>query len=311
MHVVVVMDEVALVSRDLDTSFGLMLAAQERGHRVSHCLAGDLYLEAGDLRATVRDAVMSVEQGVPIALAEPVEVSLEDVDAVLVRPDPPFDTDYLTLTLLLEGLRGTTFVMNDPRGLREANEKLYSCRFPDLMPPTVVTSQGRRIEEFVESAGGAVLKPIDGHGGKGIRFLQPDSLDQATVIEAMTDGGRREVMVQEFLPAVYEGDKRILLLDGDFIGAINRRPRAGEFRANIGLGGTVHRTELDAADRQIIDTIAASLRADGLWFVGIDVIGGRLIEINVTSPTGIRQVGALEGTRPDLEVIEWVERQVA
>jgi glutathione synthase len=287
-----------------------MLASQERGHRVFHCLESDVSVIAGQTYAKVRPATMTDEVDPPIALGDPVDLALADVDAVIVRTDPPVDEEYIMLTLLLEPLRGKTVVVNDPRGLREANEKLYGCRFPELMPPTIVTADRPRLLAFAEEHAGAVLKPIDGHGGRGIQALMPGDPNRYAIVDTLTKRGRRQVMAQRFLPEVYEGDRRILLLDGEVLGAILRIPTGGDFRANIGVGGSVTHFELNDADRRIVDRIGPSLREDGLWFVGLDVIGEYLSEVNVTSPTGIRQLGRLTSTRPDHTVIEWLEVKV-
>lgn len=310
MRFLVVMDPVESVREEFDTSFALMLAAQRRGHRVEHCLAADVFLADGHAGATVRVATMMPGRPRPIALGAAEEVALADLDVILVRTDPPFDADYLTLTLLLEHVRDTTFVLNDPRGLRDANEKLYACRFPELMPATIVSAAADRIIAFIGDHAGGVVKPIDGHGGHGIVALMPGDVNTRSLIAAMTNGGRRAVMVQQFLPRVREGDKRILLLDGEALGAILRIPAPDDFRANIGVGGSVQAVDLDDADRSIIDRIGPALRRDGLWFVGIDVIAGLLTEVNVTSPTGLRQLGALTGTGPDDQVISWIESEV-
>jgi glutathione synthase len=230
---------------------------------------------------------------------------------VLVRKDPPFGSEYLWLTLILEHLRGETLALNDPLGLRNANEKLYACHFPELMPPTIVDSDKRRIRAFVEEVGGlAVIKPVDGHGGEGVFRLSNADKNANALIETVTRHGRRIAMVQAFLPAVERGDKRILLVDGDPIGAILRVPRADDVRSNIHVGGTVTAAEIDADDRRIIETIGPRLVRDGLWFVGLDVIGGKLTEVNVTSPTGIQQMSRLSGTNVEARVIDSLERKV-
>ena len=310
MDFVVIMDPVASVKWMGDTSFALMLASQERGHRVFHCLESDVSLIEGQVYARVRPATMTDEVDPPIVLGDQVEVALADVDAVIVRTDPPVDEEYVMLTLLLEPLRGRTFVMNDPRGLREANEKLYGCRFPELMPPTIVTSDRPRLLAFAEEHNGAVLKPIDGHGGRGIQALMPGDPNRYAIVDTLTKRGRRQVMAQRFLPEVYAGDRRILLLEGEVLGSILRTPSGGDFRANIGVGGSVTLFELTDSDRRIVEGIGPSLRADGLWLVGLDVIGEYLSEVNVTSPTGIRQLGRLTSTRPDHTVIAWLEGKV-
>ena len=233
-------------------------------------------------------------------------VALGAFDVVLVRTDPPVDAGYLAMTLLLELARGDTLVVNDPRGLREANEKLYACRFPELMAPTLVAADGELLLSFAAAHGGAVVKPLDGHGGRGVVRIDPGDPAARRVLDSATGGGRRAVMAQQFLDEVYRGDRRILLLDGEPLGALDRRPAPGEFRANIGRGASVEVADLDDDDRRVVETLAPALRADGLWLVGIDVIGGRLSEVNVTSPTGLRQLTRLSGGRPDLRVVDWM-----
>lgn len=308
MHLVFVMDPVGTVLVDEDTSFALMLEAQSRGHRVSHCLPRDVELYDGRPRAELRAATMQRDPAAPITLGEPELVDLADVDVVFIRKDPPFDDDYAWLTLVLEPLRGTTLVVNDPRGLRDANEKLYACHFPAHMPRTLVSADKRRIKDFVREVGGrAVIKPVDGHGGHGIFKLGLDDANLNACIETVTLEGKRLAMVQAFLPEVTEGDKRILLLDGAPLGAILRVPQGGDLRGNIHVGGKVVAAEIDERDQAIIEAVAPRLRADGLVFVGLDVIGGKLTEVNVTSPTGIQQMSRLSGESCEAPVLAWLE----
>jgi len=312
MRIVVIMDPPSTVIVDEDTSFALMHEAAHRGHRVDHCLARDLYVVDGELRATVRRATMQKVAGAAIVLDAPEQVALSEVDAILVRTDPPFDRQYLWCTLMLERVRGRTLVVNDPQGLRRANEKLYACNFPELMPRTLVSSEKERIKSFVEEVGGrAVIKPLDGAGGEGVMALATDDLNLNAIIEMQTRGESRVAMVQEFLPAVREGDKRVLLLAGEPLGAILRVPQRGDVRSNIHVGGSVVKAEIDEADRRIIETLAPSLVADGLYFVGLDVIGGKLTEVNVTSPTGIQQMTRLDGENHCARVIDWLERKAS
>lgn len=308
MDLLVVMDPVESCSPEGDTSLGLMAAALERGHRVACTTAADVSLAGGRVSARVRPVAAS-GAGVLAAPYGAEPVGLDSFGAVLVRTDPPVDAAYLSLTLLLEFARDATFVVNDPRGLREANEKLYACRFPELMPPTVVTADVATLQAFADGHGGAVLKPLDGHGGRGVVRVGPGTPGDERRIRAATADGTRAVMAQQFLVGVADGDRRILLLDGEPLGVLNRRPAPGEFRANIGLGATVSVVDLDERDRRIVDTLAPALRRDGLWFVGIDVIDGHLSEVNVTSPTGLRQLTRLSGGRPDLAVVDWLARR--
>jgi len=312
VHIVVIMDPPETVLEDQDTSFALMLEAQARGHRVDHCQQRALYLEHGRLHARVRRAQMERGRSRPIMLGELEDVCLHDADAVLVRTDPPFDSDYLWTTLLLDRVKADTLVLNDPHGLRQANEKLYALYFPELMPETLVGADKAQIRAFVERVGGrAVLKPLDGAGGEGVMALTTGDMNLNAIIEATTRNGRRLAMAQEFLPAVRIGDKRILLLDGQPLGAILRVPKQDDMRSNIHVGGSVVQAALDADDRRIIATLAPRLRQDGLHFVGLDVIGGKLTEVNVTSPTGIQQMTRLDGRNYSEQVIAWIEARVA
>ncbi|MCB9595558.1 MAG: glutathione synthase [Sandaracinaceae bacterium] len=312
MRIVVVMDPVSTVQVDEDTSFAIMLEAERRGHRVDHCTAQDLFLEAGVAGARVRRARCSRETTPPITLGEVEDVALADVDVVFVRKDPPFDADYLWATQVLEGLRGQTLVVNDPRGLRDANEKLYATHFPELMPETLVTSHKDRIKAFTARVGGrAVIKPLDGKGGEGIFAIANDDPNVNAILETVTREGRRLAMVQRYLPEVKQGDKRILLLNGEFLGVILRVPQGGDLRSNIHVGGRVAATELDEADQRIVATVGPRLRQDGLVFVGLDVIGGYLTEVNVTSPTGIQQASRLSGQNLEAKVIEWLETSLS
>ena len=311
MHLVFVMDPVSTVIVDEDTSFALMLEAQDSGHRVDHCGAHDLCLRDGRLFARVRRATMERDPDTPIRLDRAEEVCLHNVDAVFIRKDPPFDRAYLWCTLMLDRVVTETLVVNRPSGLRAANEKLYACSFPELMPATLVAAGKDRIREFVEDVGGrAVIKPLDGAGGEGGMALASDDLNFNAIIEAATRNGRRVAMVQAFLPEVSSGDKRILLLDGEPLGAILRIPQRGDVRSNIHVGGSVVSAQIDEADRRIIETVAPSLRRDGLFFVGLDVIGGHLTEVNVTSPTGIQQMSRLDTQNYASRVIAWTAERV-
>ena len=312
MHLVVIMDPVSTVNAEADTTFALMEEAARRGHRVDHCLNTDLYLDRGRLFARVSQATMQRKLLPPIALSAPEDVSLHDVDAIFVRTDPPFDDNYLWCTLMLDRVQQDTLVLNSPQGLRHANEKLYTCGFPELMPETLVANNKKRIKDFVTRVGGhAVIKPLGGRGGEGVLVLKNGDPNVNAIIEATTLDGRRAAMAQVFMPEVRIGDKRILSLDGEAIGAILRVPSSEEVRSNLRVGGTAVKAELDAADKHIVETLAPHLRRDGLWFVGIDVIGGKLTEVNVTSPTGIQSMERLDQKPLCARVIESLEQRVA
>lgn len=308
MRFVYVMDPMDRVLPDKDTTFALQRAAHGRGHEALHCQPRDLFVERGDVFARIRHLTVSdAAPHVTFGVAE--DVRLADVEAVFIRKDPPFDAMYLYATLLLERARGRTQIVNDPRGLREGNEKLYALHFPQWMPRTLVSNDKAQILDFARRVGGkGVIKPLDLAGGAGVMILSPDDKNARSIVELVTMEGTRFAMVQEFLPAVVEGDKRILLLDGEVLGAINRVPRSDDFRSNIHVGGTVEACEVTAEERALVADIAPRLRRDGLVFVGLDVIGGRLTEVNVTSPTGIQQLSRHEGRDRAIDVIQWVER---
>ncbi len=311
MRILFVMDPPSTVIADEDTSFDLMLAAQARSWRVDHCMAHDLMIREGRAHARVRRATVDRRSSAPLSLGDEESLALESVDVVFVRKDPPFDRPYLWATQVLELLRDRSLVVNDPRGLRDANEKLYACHFPELMPRTLVSAGATSIHEFVQEVGGrAVIKPLDGAGGEGVMSLIDGDSNFRPILEASTQHGGRLAMVQEFLPAYKQGDKRILLLDGAPLGGILRVPRADELRSNIHVGGTVHACALDEDDQRIIAAVAPRLRQDGLWFVGLDVIGGRLTEVNVTSPTGIQQMARLAEQDLSGRVLDWLQARV-
>lgn len=313
MRIACVMDPIEQVSVDKDTSFALMLSAQQRGHELYYLQQKHLYAQGTELFATVRPVQLARATPPAHALvgeAQTVNVG-QSIDAILVRTDPPFDSNYLYATQLLELVRGKTLVVNDPRGLRDANEKLYALHFADVMPKTLVAYDAKQIRTFVESLGGkAVIKPLDGNGGKGIFVLDLKDLNFNSIIEVSTGEGKRPVMVQEFIPEVRTGDKRVLLLNGECLGAILRVPRQDEARSNIHVGGTVQPTELTEKEQALVKRLAPKLREDGLYFVGLDVIGEKLTEVNVTSPTGIQELSRFTGSDPEGKVIAWIEARV-
>lgn len=309
MRFVYVMDAMDRVLPDKDTTFAFVRAAQGRGHESLHCEPRDLFVRGGDVYARVRNLTVS---DVPphATFGATTEIRLADAEAVFIRKDPPFDNMYLMATLLLERARGRTVLLNDPRGLREGNEKLYTLNFARWMPKTIVTSHEDDVFAFVKEVGGTgVIKPLDLAGGSGVMMLKTGDKNARSIVQLLTDEGRRLVMVQEYLPDVTKGDKRVLLLGGEVLGAINRVPRSDDLRSNIHVGGTVEPYEVTDLERAIAADLAPRLAADGLVFVGLDVIGGKLTEINVTSPTGIQQLSRHQGRDRAVDVIQWVERK--
>ena len=310
MRFVYVMDPISRVLPDKDTTFAFQRAAQARGHVSLHCEPRDVYIDESDVGARVRE--LRVSDNAPFfEWGKTYDVRFQDVDAVFIRKDPPFDRMYLYTTLLLERVRGRTVLVNDPRGLRDANEKLYTLHFAEHMPKTLVSADRDRIFEFLKTVDGhGVIKPLDGAGGSGVLRLELDDSNARSIVDVISHEGRRLVMVQEYVPAVKKGDKRVLLLDGELLGAINRVARADDVRSNIHVGGTVEKTECTPKEREIIAQMAPRLRADGLIFVGLDFIGERLTEVNVTSPTGIQELSRHVGRDVAADVMAFVERKV-
>ena len=310
MRFVYVMDPMDRVLPDKDTTLSLMRAAQGRHHVALHCEPREVFVEGGDVHAHVRE--VSVRDAKPhFTFGSELEVRLADVDAVLIRKDPPFDDAYLYLTLMLEQARGRTQILNDPRGLRDANEKLYALHFAQHMPRTLVASDRARIHRFLSQVRTGVIKPLDGAGGSGVMVVATGDKNARSIVDYMTREGMRHVMLQEYLPAVIAGDKRVLLLGGEVLGAINRIARDDDVRSNIHAGGRVEPCSVSAEERAIVAAMAPRLAADGLVFVGLDFIGGKLTEVNVTSPTGIQELSRHVGTDMAERVIVWIEQHVA
>ena len=309
MRFLFVMDPAETMHPKQDTSFALMRGALARGHQCLHCLPRHLSSQGRELTARFRYIVVS-DTAPHVQLGREEEVSVADLDAVFVRKDPPFDVHYLHLTQQLDLVRDRTLVINHPAGLRTANEKLFAFRFSQYTPRSLVTADRSRIHDFVRELGTAVLKPLDGAGGSGVVTLSTTDRNTRSLVDLHTQEGRELALVQEYLPAIRTGDKRVLMLDGAPLGTILRVPREDDIRANIHVGGHVQATDLDPQERALVLDVGRELRAHGLWFVGLDLIGGRLIEVNVTSPTGIQELGRLTGTQPEATVIDWVEQRV-
>lgn len=291
------MDPIETVLVDKDSTFALMMEAQRRGQTVLYGLVSDLYLRAGEVRALVREAELRPVQGEHATLSETRDLSLDAVDVVWMRKDPPFDMGYIFNTYLL-GLaesRGT-LVVNAPSGLRAMNEKAWAMRFPELVPTSLITQDMKRIRAFADELGTIVVKPLDGNGGEGVFIVRRDDPNIGVILEASTQHGRRKVLAQRYLPEARAGDKRIILVDGEPVGAILRVPQGVDHRGNIHVGARVEQTALSERERVICATIGPFLREAGQVFVGIDVIGDMLTEVNVTSPTGIHEIRRFDGT---------------
>jgi glutathione synthase len=303
-----------------DTSVALMEAAQILGHEIWVTQANLLSVVEGKAWAIlqrvelipvqlVEGRYFAVNPWYKLSEAQNSLTCLETMDAVFMRTDPPVNDSYLYATYILDYIdQNKTLVINSPKGIRDANEKMYALQFTNVIPETIVSADKQVIRNFVEAKGAAVLKPLGNKAGEGILFLQPSDRNFNSIVELSTFQGRVPVMVQTYLPQAKEGDKRIILLNGKPIGALNRLSSGSDFRNNMAAGGTVAQTEITPKEHEICTQIAEKLRQDGLIFVGIDVIGGYLTEVNVTSPTGIREIDRLDGTNLGHQVIQWVEQ---
>jgi glutathione synthase len=303
LNVAVQMDPIERINVRGDSTFALLLEAQQRGHAVAYYTPDRLALAGRQLYATVQEIKVRDQPGDHFTLGEPRRAELTAFDVVLLRQDPPFDLAYITTTHLLERIMPRTLVVNDPAQVRNAPEKLFVMEFPDLMPPTLVTRDLAEIKAFRAAHGDIVMKPLYGKGGEAVFRLAPQDLNFGSLYDLFAVTFREAWVVQKFLPAVRDGDKRIILVDGEFAGAVNRVPAADDLRSNMVRGGAPKATDLTVRERDICAHIGPSLRERGLLFVGIDVIDGFLTEINVTSPTGIRAIKALGG--PDVAAMIW------
>jgi glutathione synthase len=311
LSVAVQMDPIERINIAADSTFALLLEAQARGHALAYYTPERLAMADGQVFATVRDLKVADRAGSHFTLGEVRRVALTSFDVVLLRQDPPFDLAYIATTHLLERLQPKTLVVNDPANVRNAPEKVFVTLFPDLMPPTLVTRDLDEIKRFRAEHGDIVMKPLYGCGGAAVFRLAREDMNFGSLYDLFAATFKEPWVVQVFLPAVKEGDKRIILVDGEFAGAVNRVPQADDLRSNMVRGGAAQATELTARERHICERLGPPLRERGLLFVGIDVIDGYLTEINVTSPTGIRAVKRLGG--PDIAGMIWdkIEKQRA
>jgi glutathione synthase len=309
LQVAVQMDPIERINIRGDSTFALLLEAQRRGHSLAYYTPDKLAQRGPDVFSTVRSLTVRDEPGNHFDLGKPERVALGEFDVVLLRQDPPFDLAYITTTHLLQQVHPRTLVVNDPASVRNAPEKIFVMEFSDLMPPTLITRDLAEIKAFREEHGDIVMKPLYGAGGASVFQLTREDLNFGSLYDLFTTTFREQWMVQKFLPAVKHGDKRIILVDGEFAGAVNRVPAPDDLRSNMVRGGAPAATDLTPREREICARLGPSLRERGLIFVGIDVIDGNLTEINVTSPTGIRAIRNLGG--PDVAAMIWdcIERK--
>ncbi|MFT5441891.1 MAG: glutathione synthase [Myxococcota bacterium] len=307
-----VMDPVTELDVAGDTTFVLMLEAQRRGHKVLYVNPDDLAVSSARAVARVTPVTLRAEKGNHVDLGEERQVVLDDeVHVAFQRKDPPVDDAYIAATQIL-GTCQKTLTLNRPTSVLAYNEKLFALHFPDLMPGTTVTRHTSQLREFMAAHGGEmIVKPLDGKGGEGIFHLVEGEKNISSILEQATQFESRLVMAQEYLPAIRQGDKRILLLDGELLGAVMRVPAENEVRANLHVGACAKKAEITARDLEIISRVGPVLKAEGLFFVGIDVIGDCLTEINVTSPTGIQEINELDNTCLEAKVLDGVEARFA
>ncbi|KQN29151.1 glutathione synthase [Sphingomonas sp. Leaf38] len=313
LTVAVQMDPLDSINIAGDSSFALMLSAQERGHRLFHYAAEDLNYRDGRVWAKAHPVTVQRVVGDHFSVGAAVDLDLGDeADVVLMRQDPPFDLGYITATHLLERIAHKTLVVNDPAQVRNAPEKVFVLDYPQFMPPTLVTRSLDEARAFLAEHGAIVIKPLHGNGGKAIFKVESDGANLSALIEVFNMTWREPHMVQAFLPDVAKGDKRIVLVDGEIAGAINRLPGEGEIRSNLAVGGSAEKTALTDKEREICAVLGPELKKRGLLFVGIDVIGGTwLTEINVTSPTGIVAIETFDGTDVSGMIWDAIEAKVA
>ena len=301
------MDPIESIDIDADSTFALALEAQARGHALFHYLPKHLVLRDGRVRAKVSALSVKRERSAHYKLGDPELLDLASLDVILMRQDPPFDMSYITATHLLEHLHPQTLVVNDPVHVRNAPEKLYVTHFQELMPPTVIASDRDQILDFRAEHGDIIIKPLFGNGGAGVFHITKDDENLNALLEMFTQLYREPVIAQSYLPEIRKGDKRIILIDGEAVGAINRVPAKGEARSNLHVGGTAMPSSLSVRDREICEAIGPALKEKGLIFVGIDVIGDYLTEINVTSPTGIQQIDRFDNVNLSARIWDSIE----
>jgi glutathione synthase len=308
-----IMDPLENLLVDKDTTFVFMLEALKRGHQVFFLGLRDLYARGDQIQGWARRCeVMRAEPHYRF-LDDGAAYPLEVFDAIFMRKDPPANLPYLYTTMLLSLVdRRRTFILNDPAGLREANEKLYTLNFPAVIPPTLVTDRIDRLKIFLAEQGGEmVVKPLDGHGGEGVFVVAKEDRNLHVILETATEFETRFTMAQRYIPEIRAGDKRLIVLDGEPLGCTLRVPRADEHRGNIHVGGRCIKAQVTARDREICRVLKPRLERDGLYFVGLDIIGDYLTEVNVTSPTGVQEINRLDEVELEAQVIDFVESRVA
>ncbi len=313
LNVGIVMDPIAKIKVNKDTSFALLLEAQARGWGLQYMELNDLYLRDGRTYARMRHLRVARNEASWFSFLDEAEQPLDELDVVLMRKDPPFDTEYIYATYLLECAENRgLLVVNKPQSLRDANEKLFTAWFPQCCAPTLVAREAARLRQFLHEQGEIILKPLDGMGGVSIFHLRERDPNLSVILETMTKHNTRFVMAQRYLPEIAEGDKRIFIVDGQVVPyALARIPAAGESRGNLAAGGRAEARELTERDRWIAEQVGPVLRERGLIFVGVDVIGEYLTEVNVTSPTGVQEIDKLFRTNISALLMDHIETAVS
>ena len=307
LKVAIQMDHVSTIDIDGDSTFVLGLEAQKRGYEVWHYTPPELMFHDRKVLARAQPMKLRREKGNHFTLGAAEMLDLSTLDVVLLRQDPPFDMSYITTTHLLEHIHPKTLVVNDPAQVRNAPEKLFVTHFDKVMPPTLISADARMLREFWKEHGDIILKPLFGNGGAGVFRLKPDDENFASLLEMFSQRSREPVIAQRYLPEVRKGDKRIILIDGKAVGVINRVPAEGEARSNMHVGGVAVKDVLSKRDQELCDIIGPELAERGLLFVGIDVIGNYLTEINVTSPTGLQQINRFDGVALEAQIWDAIE----
>jgi glutathione synthase len=303
LNIAVQMDPIEKIKIGGDSTFALLLEAQKRGHKLSYFTPDKLSMLDGGIVASAQQLTVRDKEGDHFTLGAPKRIEVSSLDVVLLRQDPPFDLAYITTTHLLERIHPKTLVINDPAAVRNAPEKMFVTEFRDLMPPTLLSHDLDEIKAFRKAQGDIVMKPLYGKGGESVFLIRRDDLNFGSFYDLFSTTFREQWVIQKFLPEVKQGDKRIILVDGEFAGAVNRVPAADDLRSNMVRGGVPKATDLTKREQEICARLAPSLKERGLMFVGIDVIDGFLTEINVTSPTGIRAIKNVGG--PDVAAMIW------
>lgn len=308
--VAIQMDALDTIDIAVDSTFALALEGQDRGHMLYHYLPSDLSMKNGSIIARARILNLDGKTG-NYFLEENELLNLSEIDVVLMRQDPPFDMSYITATHLLERIHPYTLVVNNPSHVRNAPEKLFVTEFQDLTPPTLITRDQNLIKEFRLDYRDVIIKPLYGNGGAGVFHIEPENENLNALVELFFSQSREPLIIQQYLPEIRDGDKRIILVDGVPVGAVSRVPMRGEARANLHVGATAEKATINHRDQEICNTIGPILKEKGLLFVGIDVIGCYLTEINVTSPTGIKEINQLNSVKIEEVIWDSIEKTVA